>query len=49
MPSLNRRMKELSATDKAELSQLQKQFKEASNQLSEISEERDKLDNDLQV
>ena len=42
-------MKEISVTDKAELSQLQKQFKEVSNQLTEISEEREKLENDLQV
>ena len=44
-----RRMKEISVTDKAELNQLQKQFKEVSNQLTEISEERDKLENDLRV
>ena len=42
-------MKEISITDKAELSKLQKQFKEVSNQLTEISEGRDKLENDLQV
>ena len=43
------RMKEISITDKAELSKLQKQFKEVSNQLTEISEDRDRLENDLQV
>ena len=42
-------MKEISVADKTELSQLQKQFKEISNQLTEISEDRDKLENDLQV
>ena len=42
-------MKEISITDKAELSKLQKQFKEVSNQLTEISEDRDRLENDLQV
>jgi len=43
------KMKEISITDKAELSKLQKQFKEVGNQLTEISEGRDKLENDLQV
>ena len=43
------RMKEISVSDKAELQQLQKQFKEMSNQLSEVSSERDKLQSRLQV
>ena len=43
------RMKEISVSDKAELQQLQKQFKEMSNQLSEVSAERDKLQSRLQV
>ncbi|XP_065071441.1 dynactin subunit 1-like [Rhopilema esculentum] len=43
------KMKEISVSDKTELQQLQKQFKEMSNQLSEISAERDKLQSRLQV
>ena len=39
----------MSVGDKTELQSIQKQFKEMSHQLSEISAERDKLDNDLQV
>eukprot|EP00794_Sanderia_malayensis_P005248 gene5248-5912_t len=43
------KMKEMSANDKNELQQLQKQFKEISNQLTITSEERDKLDDRCQA
>ncbi len=46
---VSNRFKEMSANDKSELLQLQKQFKEISNQLTVTSEENYKLDENLQV